>query len=223
MLSHLVKVCCISSLDEGRVALNLGADLLGLVSEMPSGPGVISLELIAEIVTSLPEDTRSVLLTSKTKSDDIIQQHLKVRTWGLQLVDSVSAGELAKLRYQLPETQLIQVVHVQGRQSIDEALKIAGLVDFLLLDSGSPGAKIKTLGGTGLTHDWKLSHEICNQSPVPVLLAGGLSPENVSGAIQEVQPAGVDLCSGVRTDGHLDAQKLALFMRMVKQGYKQLE
>jgi len=217
MLDHLVKVCCISSLDEARLATKLGADLLGLVSEMPSGPGVISLDLIAEIVAGLPADTRSVLLTSKTNSDDIISQHEKVQTWGLQLVDSVSVVELKKLRSKLPGTQLIQAIHIQGKASLNEALAVTGLVDFLLLDSGSPKAPVKTLGGTGQIHDWNLSQEICDQSSIPVLLAGGLTPGNVATAIQKVQPAGVDLCSGVRTAGQLDPDKLSSFMNMVHQ------
>ena len=86
-------------------------------------------------------------------------------------------------------------------------------VDALLLDSGNPKLAIKELGGTGRVHNWKLSRSIVEQSPVPVFLAGGLNPSNVKQAIDEVQPYGLDLCSGVRTNGRLDPAKLEAFFK----------
>jgi len=80
MINYLIKVCCISSLTEAKMALSAGADLLGLVSEMPSGPGVIPLDQIEEIVVGLPADTKTVLLTSKHRHDDILKQHNQVKT-----------------------------------------------------------------------------------------------------------------------------------------------
>ena len=79
--------------------------------------------------------------------------------------------------------------------------ELAARVDALLLDSGRPDAQVKTLGGTGLTHDWALSAEIVAQVDRPVFLAGGLRESNVAEAIAQVKPFGVDLCSGVRTEG----------------------
>ena len=214
----MVKVCCISSLTEAEMALGAGADLLGLVSEMPSGPGVILIDKIAEIVRGLPAKTRTVLLTSKLDCGEILDQHQTAQTWGIQLVDKLPKNELQRLRKSLPETSLIQVVHIQDKSSISEALSYADVVDFILLDSGNPGAKLKTLGGTGDTHDWNISHEICRQSVLPVLLAGGLKSENIIAAKNAVLPAGFDLCSGVRTDGNLDLKKLEKFMALVHDG-----
>ena len=208
----LIKVCCIGSLTEAKTALSLGASWLGLVSEMPSGPGVISLERIADIVAGLPRKTKTVLLTSKLSCDEILAQHSVAKTWGIQLVDMLPESELKKLRKSLPETHLIQVVHVADLSSISQALSYAGQVDYILLDSGKPDASIKTLGGTGLTHDWDLSRQICEESLIPVFLAGGLNHENISEAISKVHPHGFDLCSGVRTDGNLDDVKLKKFM-----------
>ncbi len=216
MSSHQVKVCCISSLDEARTALRAGADLLGLVSEMPSGPGVISLEDITGIVSKLPTETKTVLLTSKLNSRDIIAQHVQVKTWGIQLVDKLAEPELILLRKALPDTCLIQVIHVRDSASIEEALSYEMLVDILLLDSGNPDAKTKTLGGTGDTHDWALSQEICQRSRLPVFLAGGLNPKNIASAISKVNPRGIDLCSGVRTEGNLDQDKLNSFFKNLK-------
>jgi len=215
MKKPLVKVCCINSLTEAKLALAAGADLLGLVSEMPSGPGVIPIERIAEIVRGLPPETRTVLLTSKLNCNDISDQHKAVKTWGIQIVDKLLTIELKELRKSLPKTRLIQVVHVQDKSSISEALSYTNFVDFILLDSGKPGAKLRTLGGTGETHDWILSREICQQSTLPVLLAGGLNPDNIVDAKKAVLPSGFDLCSGVRTEGNLDPDKLEKFMGLV--------
>ena len=215
MIRPLVKVCCISSLTEAKMALTAGADLLGLVSEMPSGPGIISLVDIAKIVKALPKKTRTVLLSSKRSCLDILHQHDLVKTWGIQLVDNIPLKELQQLRKTLPETHLLQVVHVQDGGAISQVLFLESLVDTILLDSGNPGAKIKTLGGTGQTHDWRINREICDQNATPVLLAGWLKPDNIIAAMRAVRPSGYDLCSGVRTEGKLDKQKLDLFMHLV--------
>ena len=215
MPNALVKVCCISSFEEAIIALDAGADFLGLVSEMPSGPGVIPLDEIASIVKAIPSETKTVLLTSKQNHLDILRQHDLVKTWGLQLVDEVPIEQLKKLRKARPDTYLIQVIHVTGERSISQAWIYEGLVDMLLLDSGNPGAEIKTLGGTGNTHDWNISQQICELTRLPVLLAGGLTADNIHLAKNAVNPGGFDLCSGVRTGGSLDKKKLELFMSLV--------
>ncbi|NQV41824.1 MAG: phosphoribosylanthranilate isomerase [Candidatus Marinimicrobia bacterium] len=215
MKKTLIKVCCISTLTEAIIALEAGADLLGLVSEMPSGPGVISLENIAKITSALPPGTKTVLLTSRLTSQGIQDQHKLANTWGIQIVDALPIGELKTLRKALPKIRLFQVVHVHDKSSITEALGYEHFVDFILLDSGNPHAALKTLGGTGETHDWTYSREICLRSNLPVFLAGGLNPNNISEANNTVRPHGFDLCSGVRTGGYLDPEKLAKFMALV--------
>lgn len=212
MSKPLVKACCIASLSEANNALSAGVDWLGFVSEMPSGPGVISLELIGEIVSGLPDEARTILLTSKRTSNEIIEQHRIANTWGIQLVDKLAKTELQRLRSALKNIRIIQVIHVQDNASISEASSYAGLVDFILLDSGKPNAKIRTLGGTGQTHDWQISRQICAQSSLPVFLAGGLNPENISQAVLAVRAGGYDVCSGVRSDGRLDRDKLDSFL-----------
>jgi len=199
------------SLKEGLVALKQGADMLGFVSEMPSGPGVIPLKSIANIIRQLPPKTMTVLLTSALTTEAVIVQHEVVKSWGVQLVDTLDLSELKRLRSSLPDVTFIQVIHVNGIFSIDTAETYAPYVDLLLLDSGKPNAPHKTLGGTGNVHDWKISREICKRSSIPVLLAGGLNVENISSALEGVCPDGVDLCSGVRSKGELDVQKLEAF------------
>ena len=204
-----IKICCISSHEEARLALDAGADILGLVSAMPSGPGVIDEALIASIAAAV-RPAQTFLLTSLCDADAIIEQHARCGTTGIQLCDALPEGTLAKLRK--TGARLVQVIHVTGEASYDEALRAAQDADALLLDSGNPSLRVKELGGTGRVHDWTISRRICADAGVPVFLAGGLRPENVAEALQSVGASGVDICSGVRTGGKLDREKLARFI-----------
>lgn len=206
-----VKVCCIMSEEEARVAVRHGAAALGLVSRMPSGPGVISEERIAEIAARVPPPVGTFLLSCATEVEELVEQHRRTRANTLQLVDSVPRERLRKLREVLPGVRLVQVIHVTGGASVDEALSVAPEVDALLLDSGNPTLAVKELGGTGRVHDWEVSRRIRERAPVPVFLAGGLRPENVVEAVRQVGPFGVDVCSGLRTNGALDEEKVARF------------
>jgi phosphoribosylanthranilate isomerase len=211
-----IKICCILSKEEARLAIDAGASALGLVSAMPSGPGVIEEELIREIAASIPPGIGSFLLTSMQDADQIIEQHRRCGTNTVQLCDRLVSGSYADLRRGLPHTRLVQVVHVAGRETLEEAKDVAPHVDALLLDSGNRYAPQKELGGTGRVHDWELSGRIAETVPVPVYLAGGLSGENVEEAIRRVRPSGVDVCSGVRSRGMLDRQKLRAFVDAVQ-------
>ena len=131
------------------------------------------------------------------------------------MVDHVPFDDLRKIRAVLPDVRLVQVIHVIGEESVQEAVRVAPLVDMILLDSGKPDATVRTLGGTGDTHNWDISLEIRNQIGIPMFLAGGLEPANVAGAIRHVQPFGVDLCSRIRTCGVLDQVKLDAFFGSV--------
>ncbi len=210
-----VKICCISSVEEAQLAIRYGASALGLVSAMPSGPGPIAEELIAEIVRIIPPGVASFLLTSRLDADSIIAQQRRTRVNTLQLVDRVPMLTLQRLREALPGVGIVQVVHVQGEEALAEAVAVAPLVDAILLDSGKPQLAVKELGGTGRTHDWSISRKIVEAAGVPVYLAGGLNADNVAEAVRQVRPFGVDLCSGLRTNGKLNEQKLATFMRNV--------
>lgn len=207
-----VKVCCIASAREAALAVSLGASAIGLVSRMPSGPGVISEERIAVIAATVPAGIDTFLLTSLHDASAIAAQHARCGTSTLQLVDHLPAGTLATLRDLLPAVRLVQVVHVADDASFDYAVHSAAHVDAILLDSGNVSLPVKELGGTGRTHDWQLSRRIRDAVGVPVWLAGGLRAQNVQEAIGTVRPYGLDLCTGVRTDGALDPVKLAEFV-----------
>jgi phosphoribosylanthranilate isomerase len=182
---------------------------------MPSGPGVVSDEIIAEVARLVPPAVASFLLTSRQDAAGIIEQQRRLRPTTLQIVDRLSVGTHRDLRAALPGIGLVQVVHVTGPESVDEALAVAPEVDALLLDSGNLNLAVKEMGGTGRRHDWRLSREIRERAAVPLFLAGGLKPENVAEAIAEVGPFGLDLCSGVRTNGALDEGKLERFFAAV--------
>jgi phosphoribosylanthranilate isomerase len=210
-----VKICCIASEEEARTAIAFGAAALGLVAAMPSGPGPIADELILRIARSVPPPIATFMLTCETRAEAIIAHHQRTLTNTLQLVDAPEPGAYAAIRAALPALKIVQVIHVRGEDSIDEALLAAEYADALLLDSGNPSLAVKELGGTGRVHDWRLSRCIVELCPVPVFLAGGLHAGNVREAIDQVQPFGIDLCSGVRTDGCLDPKKLAAFFNAV--------
>lgn len=207
-----MKVCCISSVEEARIAVAAGAHALGLVSAMPSGPGPISEELIAEITRTVPPGVDTFLLTCRSDAAGIIGQLRRTGCRTVQLVDTVDPGTYAAIRRDLPNVKIVQVIHVQNRGALDEAREAEPHVDAILLDSGRPNAAVKELGGTGRTHDWSVSAALVRQVRVPVFLAGGLREENVRDAVRAVRPFGLDLCSGVRSNGRLDAAKLGRFV-----------
>lgn len=210
-----IKICCISSIEEAKQAIAHGADALGLVAKMPSGPGPIADELIAEIAKHIPPPVASFLLTSEQSSQQIIAHIKRAGTNTVQIVDELSEGAYHHIRETLPTIKLVQVIHVTGPESIDQALSVHDDIDAILLDSGNPKAAVKTLGGTGNVHNWNISRELVKAVKVPVFLAGGLHAGNVKEAIEKVQPFGVDICSGVRTNGKLDAVKLRAFVTAV--------
>jgi phosphoribosylanthranilate isomerase len=216
-MTHIrIKICCISSVEEAKSAILHGADALGFVSAMPSGAGVIEEELIPLIVSKVPPPTATFLLTSKVDAEEIIPQILRCRTNTVQLVDRVKTEVYDKIHYALPWIKIVQVIHVNSKDSIKEAESVSQYADALLLDSGNPLLKIKELGGTGRVHDWSISKTICERIDKPVFLAGGLKADNVAEAIRAVRPFGIDVCSGIRTNGCLDSGKLKQFISNIK-------
>ncbi len=204
-----LKICCIASIAEAELALHHGATALGLVSDMPSGPGVVNDDVIRDVTQWARGRARTFLLTSRTEPAAIAAQLRVLQPETVQLVDALAAGAHAELRRLAPDVHIVQVIHVRGAADVAEAIALAPYVDELLLDSGNPNAAVKELGGTGRVHDWSLSARIVRAAAVPVWLAGGLHAENVAEAVATVRPHGVDVCSGVRRGGHLDPVRLA--------------
>ncbi len=210
-----IKICCIGSIEEARIAISHGADALGLVGQMPSGPGVIGDKLIFQIARTVPPPISTFLLTNETSPEDIITHYKRVHTTTIQIVDRLDPQVYAILRSELPNVKLVQVIHVLDEKSVGQAIEASKYADALLLDSGNPNLAVKELGGTGRTHNWALSRKIRASIQIPLFLAGGLNAANVKEAIQTVQPFGLDLCSGVRTNRQLDRKKLKAFFEAV--------
>jgi phosphoribosylanthranilate isomerase len=212
-----VKVCCISSMDEARLAIAHGADALGLVGEMPSGPGVIDDELAREIATAVRPVVDTFLLTSFSSGREIAEHVSYCGTSTVQVVRHIDAAEYRHLIKEVPTVKRVQVLHVEDESILEVAAVYEPFVHAFLLDSGRPAAHIAELGGTGRAHDWRISAELVRRTSRPVFLAGGLNAVNVRKAVAAVQPFGVDLCSGVRRDNRLNAQQLGRFMARVRQ------
>jgi len=214
-----VKICCISSHEEARIAIQHGASALGLVSHMPSGPGVIDEAMIQDIAGAVPPGVASFLLTSLQSVEAIVAQQKRCGANTLQICDHLIDGTYRQLRAALPGIHIVQVIHVTGPDSLEEAKRVASQgVHALLLDSGNQSLEVKELGGTGRTHNWEISRQIVQQVDIPVFLAGGLKPANIAEALRRVRPFGVDLCSGVRTNDRLDPKKLEKFFRAIAAG-----
>ncbi len=196
------KICCIRSAEEADLAISLGALAVGLVGEMPNGPGPIDDATIAAIAGYIHarygDAVWTTLLTSRTGGADIADHVAMTGVNTVQIVDAPQAGAYQEIRRAHRSLRIIQVIHVEDAASIGQAREAEPFVDALLLDSGKPSAPEKTLGGTGDVHDWAISRRIVEAVEKPVFLAGGLSPENISGAIEAVPPFGVDICSGLR-------------------------
>jgi phosphoribosylanthranilate isomerase len=203
------------SVEEARLAISHGADAIGLVSQMPSGPGIIDDAMIRRIALGVPPPVASFLLTAAETADVIADHVVRSGASTVQIVKHIDPAKHAKLAEMLPAIRRVQVIHVEGADALSLIPLYAPHVHAFLLDSGRPNAAAQTLGGTGQTHDWEISARFVAASPIPVFLAGGLKPENIADAIRLVRPYAVDLCSGVRTDGRLDAGKLGRFMDAV--------
>ena len=211
MIVPKVKICCILNSKEAELAISMGASAVGLVSEMPSGPGVISEEEIKDIVKYVNNRADTFLLTSKQNVTEIIEQLKKCNPSTVQIVDKILDGNYNDIRNECPDIKIVQVLHVIEEDDIQEAINISHEVDAILLDSGNQNLAVKELGGTGRVHDWSISKKIVDSVKIPVYLAGGLNPENINEAIKSVRPFGIDICSGVRSEGKLSKSKLSTF------------
>lgn len=211
-----LKICCISSIQDAELAVNAGADALGLVGDMPSGPGVISDDTIRHIAREVPPPVSTFLLTRETVGRHIAEHARSCHVDTVQIVNHIPAEEYFALIELLPNVRRVQVIHVEDETALELIGRYGPYVHAFLLDSGSPSAAVPVLGGTGRVHNWAISTEFVRRSSRPVFLAGGLTADNVASAIDTVRPYGLDLCSGVRCDGQLDERKLREYIAAVR-------
>jgi len=207
-----IKICCISSPEEAKLASTVGADFLGLVGPMPSGPGILDHRAAREITDGHSGNGKPILLTSSTTATEIAVDARRVAVDHVQVVRHIDRIEAKKLSA-LP-LAYFQVIHVEDENALGLIETYGDYCDAFLLDSGKPSRN--TLGGTGETHDWNISAEFVRRASKPTFLAGGLTPDNVTDAIRQVRPDGIDICSGVRNSGALDAALLTAFVSAAK-------
>lgn len=210
-----VKVCCIASVAEAALAVAHGADALGLVGPMPSGPGPIDAATISEVAAWAPPAVATFLLTASLRAEAIAAEVRAAGVSTVQVVSHIEPSESAALARLLPAIRRVQVIHVEDHAALGLIGAYAPHVHAFLLDSGRPSLAVPELGGTGRVHDWAVSRAFVAASPRPVFLAGGLNPANAAQAVREVGPFGLDLCSGLRPTGALDATLLRAFMAEV--------
>ena len=197
------------------MAVAAGADAVGLVGWMPTGAGVIDDATAADIAAAVPPPTDSWLLTFEDSAAGIAAHVARCGTPTVQIVRHVAPAVHADLARIAPALRRVQVVHIEDEDSLALIDRYAGLAHAFLLDSGRPAAA--QYGGTGRRHDWRLSAKFVRRSPLPVFLAGGLTPADAAEAIRTVRPFGLDVCSGLRPDGRtLDAGRLAAFVAAVR-------
>jgi phosphoribosylanthranilate isomerase len=213
-----IKICCIRSEEEANLAIAAGVDALGFVGVFPPTSRTIPDARIAQIAKRVPPPIETFVLTSETRAAAISAHIRETGTTGVQILYPIDPSESERLALLDRTTRRLQVIHIEGPEALELIPAYAPHVDAFVLDSGRPTGPAPVFGGTGRTHDWEVSAAFVKASPRPVFLAGGLSPDNIRAAMVQVEPFGVDLCSGVRTEGELDAEKLAAFVSAVRTG-----
>jgi len=209
-----VKICGITNVADARVCVEAGADMLGFLVVPREGAQFVSKQKAAEIIAQLPDSVMSVVATLSSEAQEIVDLVGGTHAKAVQLHGETSPETVSSVRRALPETKIFKVIHVIGEEAIAEAQKYESLVDAILLDTATGSGE---RGGTGATHDWSVSKQIVEKISVPIILAGGLNPENVEEAIATVHPYGVDVRSGVsNSDGTKDLEKVRQFIAQAK-------
>jgi phosphoribosylanthranilate isomerase len=203
-----------TGIDDARAAVEAGADAVGcLVGLDYDAPDRVEPEAARTIFAAMPPFITRVLVTHRTTVGDVVALARATGAAAAQLHGDFPLASIPELRRALPYMGIVKCVHVVDEASIDEALRAAEAADAVLLDSRTADR----IGGTGRVHDWSISARIVARSPKPVILAGGLTPENVREAIERVAPWGVDVNSGVRRpDGRKSQARIAAFVAAAK-------
>jgi len=207
-----VKICGITRKEDLRMVCDMGADAVGFIVNVPDSPRNLTLEKAVELVEQVPVFVKSVVVTVPKNVDDVVTIYEALKPDVIQISGELKYSPI--LREKMVDACLIRAVSVKSEESFDEAVKESKFFDAILLDSHTPGK----YGGTGLTHNWKISRRIRDAIyPKPVILAGGLNPENVKEAIQIVKPYAVDVSTGVESSlGIKDPAKVEAFIKNAK-------
>lgn len=211
-----VQIAGVSSLDECLAAERAGADALGFTVRLPTGVHDDLTEAKARsIIAALPPFISTVCITYVGTAREAVDLCRYLGVTALQLHGAFPTHELPLIRAALPHLRLIRAVHVTGEPAIAQARSLDRQVDGIILDTFDPATGRG--GATGKTHDWSISRRIVETMRSPVILAGGLTPDNVGDAIRQVAPWGVDVHTGIEdADGSRNLTKLRAFVERAK-------
>lgn len=208
-----VKICGITSNEDLATAVEAGADAVGFVVEVPSSPRTLTPERAEKMMTNTPVFVKNVVVTVPESLNDLTEIYNRLRPDILQ-IHGHNLSDSA-LREKFANTRLIRAVQAKSERVVEEAVKAANTFDAILVDSFVPGR----FGGTGMVHDWELSRRVKRViHPKPLILAGGLNPENVRNAVSVVKPYAVDVSTGVESQpGVKDPEKVFAFIKNAKE------
>ncbi|HEY8490819.1 MAG TPA: phosphoribosylanthranilate isomerase [Dehalococcoidia bacterium] len=211
-----VQIAGISTLEDALAADRFGADAVGFTLRLPDGPHDGLTEAGArEIIERLPPFITPVLITYVDNAREAIDLCRYLRVTALQLHGPIEPGQIRRIKEELPYLKVIKGINVVGESSLVEARRFEAAVDALILDTYDRESGRR--GATGRPHDWRISARVVREVRVPVMLAGGLTPENVGAAIAEVRPWGVDVHTGIETpEGAKDLNRMRIFIAAAK-------
>jgi len=205
------KICGTGSFADLRCAVDAGADAVGFLMGITHvTQDAVTPEEAAAMIRTLPPFIEPVAVTHLQDAPSIIDMTQQSGCTTLQIQNTISPNDIAMIRNALPYIRILKAVHVMDMSAIETAKEVAAYADAIILDTRTPDR----LGGTGLTHDWSISAKIVASAEIPVILAGGLTPENVTAAIRQVRPYAVDVHTGVKKNNIRDALKTKAFVQI---------
>lgn len=224
VMRPIIQIAGVMDELEARLLVSAGVDWIGFPLRLDFHQPDLSETDAARIVQSLPAHVRATVITYLTRAEDILALCRKLGAHAVQLHGAVSGTQLARLKQMGSGLFVIKslIVGAGSASALMQTLKDATPhVDAFLTDTYDPATGAS--GATGKTHNWQLSRQIVAQSSRPVILAGGLNPENVCQAIDQVRPAGVDAHTGVEgSDGRKDRAKVEAFVAQARNALTRL-
>jgi len=222
MFKEFIQIAGVIDKEEAEMLIKCGVKYLGFPLKLPVNKEDLSDEAAAEIISLFPPSINGVLITYLNKADEIKKLSNKIGTSIIQVHGDIPLDELIKLKEIFPQSRIIKSLIV-GKNTSEELLDIENelenYVDAFITDTYNP--QTGATGATGITHDWEVSRVLVEQSNKPVILAGGLTPENIYDAILHVKPAGVDTHTGVEDNSGRKSMSLVLkFIEEAKKGFE---
>ena len=223
-MNNIIQVAGIIDREEAELILDLGIEWLGFPLRLPSGKDDISENDATSIIKNLSEPQTGVLISYMVDAEEVSGFCSELGVKAVQLHGDISVEELQKLRQLRPDLYILKSLVVK-EDNAEELLQLvdemADYVDMFITDTFDPKTGAK--GATGLTHNWDVSAELVRRSPKPLMMAGGLSPENVADAIRKVKPAAIDAHTGLEgANGRKDKDKIEKFIREAQQAFAEI-